>query len=48
MNTHPTPEAPVPSPDPAQLQRGIYLQLVHELLGMLPPPARFNANNANR
>ena len=42
MDTHPTPEpqaASSPSPDPApELQREIYLQLVHELLAMLPPP----------
>jgi hypothetical protein len=39
MNTNPTPEAPDTSPDPnPQLQREIYLQLVHELVSMLPPP----------
>jgi hypothetical protein len=37
MNTHPAPDASVPSPDP-QRQREIYLQLVHELLSMPPPP----------
>jgi hypothetical protein len=38
MNTNPTPDAP-PSPDPAPDQhRQIYLQLIHELLAMLPPP----------
>ena len=38
MNTHPTPDAPDAAPDPdPQRQRQIYLQLVHELLAMLPP-----------
>jgi len=39
MNTNPTPDTPTASPDPApDLQRQIYLQLVHQLLSMLPPP----------
>ena len=37
MNTHPTPEPQDTSPDP-QLQRQIYLQLVRELLEMMPAP----------
>jgi len=39
MNTHPTPEAQAASPDPEpDLQRKIYLQLVTDLLAMLPAP----------
>jgi hypothetical protein len=37
MNTKPTPEAASPDPAPDQQQQ-IYLQLIHELLAMLPPP----------
>src|SRR5579872_3154320 len=37
MNTEPIPDAPDTSPDP-QLQRTIYLQLVRELLEMMPAP----------
>ena len=39
MNTHPTPDAQDADPDPeAKLQRQIYLQLVTDLLDMMPSP----------